>query len=121
MKFVNCSNHPSSTWSEKQLTEAEKNGNIIDIAFPSVLPEASEEEIEKMSTELVQEIMALDPDVVMCEGEFTLTFSTVTKLKREGMKVLAACSKRETTEEKMPDGSARKASVFRFVRFREYV
>lgn len=104
MTFVNCSNHPSCTQGEKQLIEAEKHGNIIDIAFPSVLPEASEEEVRRMSEELFQKIMAQNPDAVMCEGEFTITFSTVTKLRREGIKTLIACSKRESSEKKMSDG-----------------
>ena len=121
MTFINCSNHPSNGWGERQLAEAEKYGNIVDILFPAVIPESSEKEVENVSEELFQKIVAYNPDAVMCEGEFTLTFSTVTKLKSEGIKVLAACTKRETTEEKMPDGSARKASVFRFVRFREYI
>ena len=121
MTFINCSNHPSSGWGEKQLAEAEKYGKIVDIAFPAVIPESSEKEIESVSEELFQKIVTYNPDAVMCEGEFTLTFSAVKKLKNAGVKVMAACTKRETAEEKMPDGSARKASVFRFVRFREYI
>ena len=104
MTFVNYSNHPSCTQGEKQLTEAEKHGNIIVIAFPSVLLEASEEEVGKMSEELFQKIMAQNPDAVMCEGEFTITFSTVTKLRRECIKTLVACSKRESSGKKMSDG-----------------
>lgn len=101
-------------------SKVEVDMNIIGVIFPSVLPESSEEEVRRMSEELLQKIMTQNPDAVMCEGIFTLTFSTVTKLWHEGIKTLVACSKRESSEKKMSDGSVRRDSVFRFVRFREY-
>ena len=59
-------------------------------------------------------------DAVLVAGEFAFVFLLVDKLLSDGVRVLCASSKRLTTEEKRPDGSIEKRSVFVFERFRDY-
>lgn len=114
--FVNFTNHKMSKWSEKQKKEAGRYGEIVDIPFPNVAPDWTEKEIEQTAEHCYQKIMDCHPKAVLCQGEFTLAFSVAKKLRRSGVKVLAACSERQVTEGKKGE----KISVFNFVRFREY-
>lgn len=56
----------------------------------------------------------------MCQGEFTLTYAIVTRLKKNGITVFAACSRRGTEEIRNADGSTQKKVLFSFERFREF-
>ena len=118
--FINFSNHSSQKWDEKQIVCAKRYGNIIDVNFPEVACDAIEEQIEQLAKQYVSQIMNLDPSVVMCQGEFTLTYAIVSKLLSQGIPCVAACSRRETVEEIMPDGSSVKKSKFCFEKFRFY-
>ena len=120
MYFVNFSNHPSESWNEQQKTEAEKWGEIVDVPFPNVQPEASCEEIRNMAESCVEKIQEYHPMAVMCQGEFTLTYHVVRLLKEHGIKVVSACSERKAVEKKKEDGTVYKSAVFRFTQFREY-
>ena len=120
MYFVNFSNHPSESWNEQQKTEAEKWGEIVDVPFPNVQPEASCEEIRNMAESCVEKIQEYYPTAVMCQGEFTLTYWVVKLLKERKITVVSACSKRQVTEENRENGVTCKKSVFKFVQFREY-
>jgi len=118
--FVNCSNHPSELWGERQLQEAGKWGEIEDYPFPYVKAGADEERISEMAQQAVRDIMRMNPDVVMCQGEFTLTYQIVQTLKEQGILVVSACSERCVAEKQLPDGSTHRESKFQFVRFRKY-
>ncbi len=118
--FVNFSNHPSDRWSSEQLEAARVYGEVRDYGFPMVNPEDDEEAIDKLADKCAKEILELKPDAVLVQGEFTICYSVIRKLKEQGVKCLAACSARESIEERQADGSVRKASVFKFCRFREY-
>lgn len=120
MAFINCSNHTSSSWNQKQIEEAEKWGAIQDYQFPCVDADATEEEVRLMAERVIRDLIRLEPDAVMCQGEFTLTYNIVKGLKKMGIPVVSACSKRITEEEVQTDGSTKKISYFRFVRFRQY-
>lgn len=115
LKFVNFTNHPSERWDDVQTREAEKYGEIVDVSFPSVSPKLSQDEIREMSESYVLEILRQEPAAVLCQGEFTLCFAVVEKLKSKGIPVLAACTKRIVEE----DGDS-KIVKFRFEGFREY-
>lgn len=117
--FINFSNHPSEMWSIEQKKESEIYGDIIDITFPNVSPYADSCEIEKMSEKCVNDIMKNNPECVMCQGEFTLSYQVIKKLKEKGVKVVAACSERVVSEISV-NGKSEKKSVFRFVKYREY-
>ncbi len=56
---------------------AEKWGEIVDYAFPSVSADANEEDVLDMAEQVAKEIINMQPDAVMCQGEFTLTYSLV--------------------------------------------
>ena len=45
--ILNLSNHPHLNWPEKQLREAQGYGDVIDLPFPPVSPDATEEELEQ--------------------------------------------------------------------------
>lgn len=118
--FINFSNHGSSFWSEEQINAASEYGEIRDIQFPNVAPEANEEDIAALASDCVKNIMALNPQAVMCQGEYTLTFAVVSELMKSGVICLSACTKRITTETVLPDGTTKKDSVFKFEKFRKF-
>lgn len=113
--FINFTNHPSDKWDGKQTTAAEVYGQIIDVPFPAVNPKASEEEIEQLAQQCIEQIMKLQPSCVLCQGEFTLCFQVVNDLKQKGIKVVSACSERNVVEQ-----GEKKIAFFCFVQFREY-
>ncbi len=114
--FLNFTNHGSDTWEERQLEEARKYGEIVDLPFPNVDPCAREKDIEALGEECCREILRRRPAAVLCQGEFSLTFFVVTRLRAHGVKVLTACSERKVVQK----GNV-KSSIFEFAGFREYV
>lgn len=114
--FVNFTNHPSETWEEKQIEAAHQYGKIVDLPFPNVYPNAGERDIEALGEAYCQKILEWKPEAVLCQGEFSLTFFVVSRLRARGIKVLTACSERKTVQH----GKV-KSSVFVFSGFREYV
>lgn len=120
--FINLTNHPSGLWSDEQLDSARQYGTIVDMPFPAVDPAAGPAEIALTAASCLEKIRAYEDPTVLVQGEFTLVFNIVERLKAEGIRALAACSEREVVESKAEDGAAtRKSVVFRFRRFREYV
>ena len=118
--FINCSNHKSSYWSKEQIDAASVYGKIVDISFPAVDSDSTEEEIAETASRLFKQIQDLSPSCVMCQGEFTLTHKLVNMLIDAGIKTVAACSGRCVTEEKNNDGSTKKTVMYEFAGFREY-
>lgn len=119
-RFINCSNHPSANWCREQREAAEVYGRIEDFPFPEVEPGWDREQICECAERLCKAILEREPEAVMCQGEFTLTYAIVDRLKKEPVKVLAACSRRAAEECRKEDGSIEKRTVFQFVKFREY-
>ena len=117
--FINFSNHPSGSWSEAQLSAAQAYGHILDIPFPTVQPDASEEEIRKLADKIQSDITSKKPTVVLCQGEMTLMFEVVKRLIQKNISVVAACSKRCATEAYI-NGEMVKISSFKFVQFRKF-
>lgn len=118
--FVNFTNHPSKDWDEKQIEAALSYGEIVDVPFPEVCESAGREEVHELAKEYVEKIMALNPEAVLCQGEFCLAYKVIELLTDKQVRVVAACSTRETKEWQNEDGSSQKKSVFRFAQFREY-
>lgn len=119
--FINFSNHHSGNWSEdqKNVIFDQYNAQIVDIAFPQVSASADEEEISVLAKECVETICSHNPQAVMCQGEFGLTYQVITLLKKKGIRTMYSCSERKTIEKKT-DSVTIKTSEFCFVRFREY-
>ena len=118
-KFVNLSNHSSNTWSNMQLEEARKYGDIVDIEFPSIDPYLTKDEVKELALSYLDKIKALAPSCVMCQGEFCFAYEMIDLLKKNNVKVVAACSERKTVEKQIENGTE-KTSIFEFVQFREY-
>ncbi|MFC4803847.1 hypothetical protein [Filifactor villosus] len=117
--LINFSNHPSQYWSKEQREAASQWGEIEDLAFPAVPAHADETEVEDLACRQVERILEKNPTAVLCQGEFTLTYAVVKKLKEKGITVVSACSERNTKEVYV-EGISKKEIVFEFVRFREY-
>ena len=118
--FINLSNHQIKDWSQAQLAEAGKWGQIVEYPFPSVPASASKDEINEIADAVFHKVAAMKPEAVMCQGEFTLTYALVSRFLKHGICVLAACSERRTTEKIMDNGTSCKYSEFVFGGFREY-
>lgn len=118
--FINHTNHPSARWSAEQIAASRAYGQIADVPFPAVDAEATAEEVRELVRAQAEKIMEMEPAAVLCQGEFNYTFALVERLKRLGVKVVAATSERTVLEETMSDGSTRQVSTFKFVQFREY-
>ena len=115
--LLNLSNHPSSTWPEKQIKLAnELYGAIQDMSFPQIDPKIDEAGIHSLASEYLQKTLALKPKAVHLMGELTFTFELVQLLKNHGINVVASTTNRSTVD--LPDGT--KNVKFEFIRFRNY-
>lgn len=116
--FINLSNHPSSGWSEGQLTAAQRIGDIVDLPFPPVAPGASADEVKQMADGLVERILETGAPTTLTVhimGEMTLCFAVVERLHKHGV-----CCVASTTERLVTEVDGKKVSEFHFVQFREY-
>lgn len=118
--LINLSNHPITEWSEKQLQQATTQyGEVIDISFPDVPPEASSNEIKQLALEVVSSICTKYIDenfTVHIMGELTLVYAAVQEFHKRGIECIASTSQRKVSL--LTNGE--KVSRFHFVRFREY-
>lgn len=115
--LLNISNHPSTLWPEKQVQMANRQfGEIKDLSFPQIDPEADEALVGDLAGEYLDRILTLKPKAVHLMGELTFTFELVQRLKNHGISVLASTTHR--ISDVLPDGT--KISKFEFVRFRQY-
>ncbi|MEI2422170.1 hypothetical protein V6O07_17960, partial [Arthrospira platensis SPKY2] len=58
--LLNLSNHPSVTWSQKQIEEAkQKYGHIQDMAFPDINPEWSLDQVQLEAEKYYVKIRAM--------------------------------------------------------------
>lgn len=119
-KFLNISNHPSGRWTERQLEAAKGYGDIIDIPFPQIEPEAGTEDIALLAEEYLRKIEPHEVSAVMVQGEFTFSYALIKRLRKMNITVVAACTKRKVEEQILPDGAVVKNSIFEFCGFREY-
>ena len=120
-KFINYTNHPSINWSEAQLQAAKIYGEIIDMAFPEIDPHWDESQIYSLACNQVKEILALKPKAVLVQGEFTFSYMLISLLLQADIKVLAACSQRCTESVINEKQETIRRSIFKFVRFRQYL
>lgn len=118
--FINLSNHPSSSWSTKQLAAAASLGVIADLAFPLIDETDNEEQIvfkvERLCDKIVSIAPSSDLTTVHIMGEMTFTYKMINALKAQGYTCVASTTKRIVEE--LPDGS--KNVKFEFCQFREY-
>jgi len=118
--FINFTNHPSSNWSQAQLSAAQNYGEIIDIPFPTVDPNKDENYINSLADSFVAEMIRHIPTAVLCQGEMTLAFAVARKLSALGIAIFAASSQRIVREAIGEKGETVKRSEYSFVKFRKY-
>lgn len=117
--FINLSNHPADKWSEAQREAARQYGELQEIPFPNVEPEADAKALKKIVEETLSQVKEAAEGktaTVHVMGEMTLTYELVSKLKEVGIRCVASTTKRDVTEN--ADGT--RTCKFNFVKFREY-
>jgi len=55
--FLNFTNHPTSKWNDQQIAEAKKFGEIVDVSFPVIPPEASDFEVSHIINKTLGEAL----------------------------------------------------------------
>lgn len=118
--LINLTNHPSKSWHNEQLQAAEFYGEIVDVPFPDVNPLFAEKQITDIADDLVNYVCELEPDAVLCQGEFSLAYAIIKRLTEKKITVLAACSARRVIEEMQENGDVKKICIYNFVKFRKY-
>ena len=114
--FVNLTNHPHASWSEEQIQGGHEYGEIIDLAFPIIEPEATPEYINTFAAkyaQIIEDQASYFNITLHIMGEMTFTYAVVSRLKSLGITCLASTTKRNVGV--TPDGKE-----FKFVQFREY-
>ena len=119
--FINYTNHPSANWSEAQRQAAQLYGDIIDMDFPEIEPHWDEEQVASLACQQAEEIIIQKPVAVLVQGEFTFSYALISLLQQAGIRVLAACSQRCTESVINEKQETIRRSVFKFVRFRQYL
>ena len=117
--LINLSNHPSQYWGDRQMEAACCYGDVVDLPFPVVAPDADSQKLQIMAQDCVQKILSMgdvNSITVHIMGEMTFTFMVVTRLKELGIRCVASTTERKVTY--TSDGV--KQTEFSFVRFREY-
>ena len=118
--LTNLSNHPSDKWSELQTATAnEQFGEIVDLPFPQIEPDATKADIAKIAQDClirVQQIGQPNGTAIHIMGEMTLTYQLVGMLKDAGYRCYASTTVREVYEQE----PGKKTVIFQFVKFREY-
>ena len=118
--FINHTNHPSAQWSEEQLQAARQYGDVVDVPFPQIEAGLSEAEVHDMAEAAAGRIAELKPSAVLVQGEFTYSYALIRLLQTAGIRVVAACSERQTIAVLNERQETLKQSVFKFVQFRVY-
>lgn len=119
--FINYTNHPSANWSEAQRQAAQLYGEIMDMDFPEIEPQWDESQVFSLAYQQARQIIALKPAAVLVQGEFTFSYALISLLLQAGIRVVAACSQRCTESVINEKQETIRRSVFKFVRFRQYL
>ena len=119
-------NHPLS---EEQKADLQKGYDVSSIAtldnefkglFSQVPADAGKEEINSIAKKFIELAEKEQAQILVVQGEPTLTFAVVKMASEKGLTCLAATTKRESKEITLPDGGVKKVNIFRHIRFREY-
>jgi|DewCreStandDraft_4_1066084.scaffolds.fasta_scaffold141452_1 hypothetical protein len=117
--LINLSNHPFEQWSEIQKqTAIQLYGDVTDMLFPQINPEADDKEVLKIAEEYFNNIInsfSYKDFAVHIMGELCFCFTIIQMLQKYGIKCIASTSKRNVVQKENV-----KTTVFEFCRFREY-
>ncbi len=119
--LINLSNHPSSSWSDRQLKSAKKKFNsIVDVKFPEISPYATSKQVELKAHSYLKKLKKLLADsphknnAVHLMGEFSFFYSLSNLLKKSGIRVVVS-----TTNRIVEELEGKKIVTFNFIKFRE--
>ena len=109
--LLNLSNHPSTSWSMKQRTAAERlYGTVEDLPFPPIDPEWASEEVAKLADEYATECLEKlskdsvnEDNAVHIMGELTFCNALVNRLKEKGITCLASTTTCNSID--LPEGN----------------
>lgn len=128
--LINNTNREHTTWGEDQLEASKDFGEIVDMIMPGIPAEADEAEADRIAGLVVRRILRRlgrenagtgnEQDAVICQGDFTLVYRVVTRLKEAGVTVVAPSFQRVTKPTLRPDGTTVPGYSFRFERYRQY-
>lgn len=124
--LLNLSNHPLVKWEASQIEAASPYGEVRDLAFPFVPPDATTDAVVGLVKEYVKTVLQIfdleehhHPNAVNAVhvmGEYTFVFHFVTEMKVRGIQCLCSTSERIVTD----NSNGTKTTKFNFIRFREY-
>ncbi len=120
--LINLTHHPAANWSEEQTRAAVPYGEIVDLAFPQIAPEAEIDEIARLARQYVERCAerlgrSREPqNAVHVMGEMTFVYQFVRQAGERGILCLASTTRRVVDW----DDAGNKISRFEFVRFRAY-
>lgn len=112
MAFYNISNHPchaeKTTWSAKQIAAAEElGGEVVDIGFPKITPDMSDEELARVCHAVALDIKGMamkdEKSAAMVAGEYCATIMIIAELESAGIKCVFGQTERKV-EERIEDG-----------------
>ncbi len=118
--FINFSNHPSANWPPKQRAAAESLGEVKDIAFPSITPELSENDIIALVDTYLKKYPWDTADPVFLAGEYCFAFAMTDLLLSRGVRALCTESNLKLVSGPMENGTTRRTATLEFLRFTNY-
>lgn len=86
------------------------------LQHPRIPPEWDMEKVRALFSRFLGENASL-PDALWVQGDYRFFAVAIEFAKTHGIPLYVATTNREVAEQTMPDGSVRKVSVFRHVRF----
>lgn len=113
MKILVILNHQPTS---EQLAELSKLGydEVEIVKHPPIPPEAELSEVGKIFDSIVE---SREFDALWVQGDFRFFACAVLEAHARGFPLFVATTRREAREEVQPDGSIKKVSVFKHVRF----
>lgn len=119
--LINISNHPYARWQTAQREAAKAYGEVMDMPFPNVPPQATTAQVEIMAVGAINDILSMmqqhdnPTTTIHLMGEMTFTYILLNKLRAQGIPCVASTTERSITME----GNLKK-TIFKFIQFRPY-
>ena len=128
--LINLSNHPAYKienkkiiyiWEEEQLNAVSQYGEIENLPFPNIPPEYTTEQVCDLAKDYLNRCVNLiqssnNESAVHITGEMTFCFELIQLLLKKGYTCITS-----TTERIVEEKDGVKKSIYKFVRFRNYI
>lgn len=86
--FINFSKSSSNSWTQLQRDKASEYGTIIDLTYPDVSVQLSEEERKAVVEDYTKQIMSYHPKMVLCQEVGIFAYAMIRSLRRKRIKVV---------------------------------